>query len=91
LNEHFTIAVLLFTDDTYRDHGADSRQSSSKRPRDGLTLAPEWTSVVCNLAGSFESRLVLDLLSAPAARRRFSRRHPATRQFRRDLRPLSRQ
>ncbi|HTM51888.1 MAG TPA: M1 family aminopeptidase [Bryobacteraceae bacterium] len=71
LNEHFKAAVLLFTDDTYHDLmtqiGADP--ANRKSPEMGLTLAPDWTSVVRNITGSFETRLVLDLLSGrPVAR-----------------------
>src|SRR5712692_10597655 len=73
LNEHFKAAVLLFTDETHRDLMAQIRDSPSTKqtPEMGLTLAPEWTPVARNLIGSFESRLVLDLLSAPASRRSF--------------------
>jgi hypothetical protein len=73
LNEHFKVAVLLFTDQTYRDLMAQIRESpvNKKSPEMGLTLAPEWTSVTRNLTASFESRLVLDLLSGPRASQAF--------------------
>jgi len=73
LNEHFKAAVLLFTDETYHDLMAQIRDSPSTKhsPEMGLTLAPEWTMVARNLIGSFESRLVLDLLAAPPTRRPF--------------------
>jgi hypothetical protein len=73
LNEHFKVAVLLFTDQTYRDLLAQIRESpvNKKSPEMGLTLAPEWTSVARNLTASFESRLVLDLLSGPRASQAF--------------------
>src|SRR5258707_10571524 len=45
--------------------------STKHTPKMGLTLVPEWTPVARNLIGSFESRLILDLLSEPAARRPF--------------------
>jgi hypothetical protein len=65
LNEHFKNAVLIFADDTYR---AISEQISSnpfnrKSAEMGLLLADTWTPVVRNLSASFETRLVLDLLS----------------------------
>src|SRR5204863_4509403 len=65
LNEHFQLAVLLFTDHTYRDLIAQLRDnpSNKKSPEMGLVLAPGWNDVVRNLANSFESRLALDLLS----------------------------
>ena len=46
LNEHFRAAVLLFTDDTYRDLTAQIRDnpSNKKTPEMGLTLAPDWTA-----------------------------------------------
>lgn len=34
-------------------------------------MAPEWSAVTRNLTASFESRLVLDLLSGPRASRAF--------------------
>ncbi len=73
LSEHFKVAVMLFTDETYRDLVAQIRDNSSnkKSPEMGLTLAPEWSAVTRNLAASFESRLVLDLLSGPRASRAF--------------------
>jgi hypothetical protein len=73
LNEHFKVAVLLFTDETYRDLMAQIRENpfNKKSPEMGLTLAPEWTPVTRNLAASFESRLVLDLLSGPRASQAF--------------------
>ncbi len=69
LDEHFKRAVLLFTGETYRDLMAQIRENpfSKKSPEMGLTMAPEWTSVTRNLAASFESRLVLDLLSGDRA------------------------
>jgi hypothetical protein len=73
LNEHFKVAVLLFTDQTYRDLMAQIRENpvNKKSPEMGLTLAPLWTSVTRNLTTSFESRLVLDLLSGPRASQAF--------------------
>ena len=65
LNEHFQATVLLFTDDTYRELIAQIRDGSTnqKTPEMGLALAPEWNTVIRNLLASFESRLVLDLLT----------------------------
>src|SRR5207247_11028868 len=55
LNEHFKAAVLLFTDETYRDLMAQIRDSPSTKhtPEMGLSLAPEWTPIERNLTGSF--------------------------------------
>src|SRR5262249_45481254 len=73
LNEHFRIAVLLFTDETYPDLMAQIRDNpSNKKPPDrGLALARDWTRLASNLPASFESRLVLDLLSGRPVRRPF--------------------
>jgi hypothetical protein len=67
LNEHFKVAVMLFTDESYRDLVVQIRENpfNKKSPEMGLTMAPEWSAVTRNLAASFESRLVLDLLSGP--------------------------
>ncbi len=69
LDEHFKMAVLLFTGETYRDLMAQIRENpfNKKSPEMGLTMAPEWASVTRNLAASFECRLVLDLLSGDRA------------------------
>ena len=73
LNEHFKVAALLFTDQTHRDLMAQIRENpaNKKSPEMGLILTPEWTSVTRNLTASFESRLVLDLLSGPRANEAF--------------------
>ncbi|HWY47945.1 MAG TPA: M1 family aminopeptidase [Bryobacteraceae bacterium] len=73
LNEHFKVAVLLFTDRTYSDLITQIRENpdNKKTPEMGLTLAPEWASVTRNLTASFESRLVLDLFSGPRASEAF--------------------
>jgi hypothetical protein len=70
LNEHFAAAVLLFTAETYRDLMAqihENPSSNKKAPEMGLTMAPEWSRVARSLVSSFESRLVLDLLSGAGA------------------------
>ena len=73
LNEHFKAAFLLFTDETYRDLMAQIRDNPSNRrtPEMGLALEPDWTTVTRNITSSFESRLVLDLLSGRPVPRPF--------------------
>ena len=73
LDEHFRVAAMLFTDRTYRDLMAQIGENPANRksPEMGLTLAPEWSATVRNLAASFESRLALDLLSGPREPRAF--------------------
>lgn len=63
LNEHFSMAVLLFTDRTADEllkqiEGAEPKKSSEM----GLVLAGRHASVLRNMAGSFQVRIVLDLL-----------------------------
>ncbi len=65
LNEHFKLAVMLFSDDTYE---ALSRQileagEPRKSPEMGVALEQEWNYTVGNLVSSFEIRLVEDALT----------------------------
>ncbi len=65
LNEHFAAAILLFSDDTHKQLMEQIRSGpfNKKSPEMGVLLDQRWSSVVRNLASSFETRLVLDLLS----------------------------
>lgn len=65
LNEHIRTAVFLFTDDTYASLMERIRTdgASRKKPEAGLLVAGAYTSTVRNLASSFETRLVDDLLA----------------------------
>src|SRR6266849_6249985 len=65
LNEHFASAVLLFGDNTYDDlmHQIGASEFNRRSPEVGALMADQWNSVVRNLSASFESRLLLDLLS----------------------------
>jgi Peptidase family M1 domain len=63
LNEHFTSAIFVFTDDT----GAELLEllkDSKKEPEAGLLLSERFESVVRNIAASYEIRLVYDLLAS---------------------------
>ncbi len=73
LDEHFRVAVMLFTDQTYREllMQIGENPSNKKSPEMGLTMAPQWAPVARNLASSFENRLVLDLLSGPRSSQAF--------------------
>mgnify|MGYP001064618021 CR=1 FL=1 len=64
LNEHFKLAVFIFTDDTYESlvGQLQSLGSPRKSPERGALLAGEWNPVMRNLVGSFEIRLVQDLM-----------------------------
>jgi hypothetical protein len=68
LDEHFTNAVFLFTEPQARGLAEQIRAKGEARnsPEAGALLADQWAPTVANLAGSFESRMVLDLLSAQA-------------------------
>jgi hypothetical protein len=65
LDEHLDAAVLLFGDNTYADLMQQIRGNEFSRPKPemGALMADQWLSVVRNLSSSFESRLLLDLLS----------------------------
>jgi hypothetical protein len=70
LDEHITLAVLLFGDDTYAElmRQITGNEFNRPKPEMGAMMAEQWTQVVRNLASSFETRLVLDLLT-PRERR----------------------
>jgi hypothetical protein len=70
LDEHFTAAVLMFSDDTYARLTEQIRQNpfNRKSPEMGELMAENWASVVRNIAASFQTRLVLDLLSGDPRR-----------------------
>ena len=57
LNEHFSVAVIVFTDATADDLWS-AAESSKRNPEMGHLLAREWTTTVANLTGSFLVRLV---------------------------------
>lgn len=65
LEEHFTTALLLFTDDTAETIERQLRASGFHRPaaEEGQLLASRWASVLRNLSASLEVRLVEDLLA----------------------------
>ncbi len=64
LDEHLLAAVLLFSDDTYASLMQEIRQRTGDRKSAaaGAAMAEKWTPVVRNVAGSFQTRLVWDLL-----------------------------
>ena len=64
LNEHFTQAAFIFSDDSAKSlleqlHAANAE----KHPDIGAVMQGRWGLVVANLMTSFESRLALDLLT----------------------------
>ncbi len=64
LDEHFTNAVFLFTEAKARELAGQMRGKAE--PEVGALLADQWSPVVANITGSYESRMVLDLLSGAA-------------------------
>jgi Peptidase family M1 domain len=64
LDEHFKAAVFIFTDGTAENLLARIHDSALKNmPEVGNLLVDQWTPTLHNLTGSFETRLVHDLLS----------------------------
>ena len=65
LEEHFKGAVLIFTDGTADELLARIRSSPvlKKSPEMGALMADQWNNVMRNLAASFATRMVHDLLS----------------------------
>src|SRR5580692_6000772 len=65
LDEHFTHAVFLFTETKARELAGQMRGKAELEV--GALLADQWSPVVANITGSYESRMVLDLLSGVPA------------------------
>lgn len=73
LDEHFTTAVFLFTEAQARGLAEKVRAEGDARnsPEAGLLLAEQFSPIVANLAASFESRMVLDLLNGGSGQQGF--------------------
>jgi Peptidase family M1 domain len=65
LDEHFTNAIFLFTEVEARGLAEKIRAKGEAKnsPEVGALLADQWSSIVANISGSYESRMVLDLLA----------------------------
>ena len=65
LDEHFSAAVLIFTDDSDEVLLRQIRagEFNKKAPEAGSLLAQVWEPVARNLVSSYESRLVLDMIA----------------------------
>ena len=70
LDEHFRAVLLLFTGGDYEQLKSQlpENPANKKTPDIGALLDEQWSPVLRNLAASFEVRLTLDLLGAPARR-----------------------
>ncbi|MBZ5584283.1 MAG: hypothetical protein LAQ30_19135 [Acidobacteriia bacterium] len=68
LDEQFQTAVLLFTGDVYQNLRSQMAANpyNRKAPEVAQQLDEEWTPVLQNLGGSYQTRLALDLLGGPA-------------------------
>ncbi len=73
LDEHFTQAIFFFTDGTAKTLADSIRAdpSSEKSSTYGLLMADKWNLPVTGLSSSFESRMVLDLLTKASGARGF--------------------
>jgi len=69
LDEHFRTAIFLFTEAGARALADRVRSSSGakKLPDMGALLAEQWNRTLANIQSSYESRIVLDLLSTEHA------------------------
>jgi hypothetical protein len=65
LDEHFTHAVFFFTDREARALAERIRNdpTAEKSPEMGLLMADKWNVTITSLTGSFETRIVLDLMT----------------------------
>ena len=64
LDEHFRTAILLFTEARARALLDQVRAAGAKKlPDIGALMAEQWNRTLANIESSYESRVVLDLLS----------------------------
>jgi len=68
LDEHFRTALFLFTGDDYAALTAQMSENpfNRKTPEVGAVMDEEYTPTLRNLATSYQTRLVADLINAPA-------------------------
>ncbi|MEP6714443.1 MAG: M1 family aminopeptidase [Terriglobia bacterium] len=68
LNEHFSQAAFLFSDETARELMDQIRTAGTERAPDiGAAMLDQWGPTIGNLMTSFESRMVLDFLTPGGA------------------------
>lgn len=65
LDEHFKAAAFLFTDGTAAEllSGIQANSMMKRSPEMGQLISDQWNSILSNLANSFLTRLVHDLLA----------------------------
>jgi hypothetical protein len=69
LEERFSSALMLFTDGTAEELLAEIDMRGRKpSPEEGLLLASRWNPILNNMSGSFEIRLVEDVLAGRGGR-----------------------
>ncbi|RPI12022.1 MAG: hypothetical protein EHM65_06425, partial [Acidobacteriales bacterium] len=73
LSEHFKLAVMIFSDDTYETLSRQIQEAGEPRrsPERGVLLEESWAGIVRNLTSSFETRLVHDALAADGTAKGF--------------------
>ncbi len=65
LNEHFSLALMIFSDSTAEalERAVQAQPRIRKSPERGALLADQWNSTVSNLSRSFGTRLVYDAMA----------------------------
>ncbi|MGA2714863.1 MAG: M1 family aminopeptidase [Bryobacteraceae bacterium] len=73
LDEHFKNAIFFFTEAQARGLADRIRTTGGATPSPEIAalLSDQWSTILANLTGSFESRIVLDLLDDASAEKGF--------------------
>ena len=73
LDEHFKNAIFFFTEAQARGLADQIRAKGEATPSPEIAalLSDQWSTILANLTGSFESRIVLDLLDDAPAQKGF--------------------
>jgi hypothetical protein len=66
LNEHFRNAIFLFTDDSAAalQKAIGENEFNKKASEEGFLIASRWNAAIRNISGSFELRLIDDVLTS---------------------------
>ncbi len=67
LDEHFSAALMIFTDGATRGllDRLSQEESGKKAPEMGALLAERWTPILANVQSGFEIRMIEDLMRPP--------------------------
>ena len=65
-SEHFRNAIFLFTDDSAAElqKAIGENEFNKRAPEEGFLLASRWNAAIRNISGSFELRLIDDVLTS---------------------------